>query len=124
VSGGAFWILSIKLRKGCPLYYRCWGRGCKGPVTRLSKEQLLMRLDDVNKQLVLTKIEERLIRDINRLGIGPLGFGGKTTALGVKIGVNHRHPASYFVDISVSCWADRRARLIWNTQNSKFKIQN
>jgi fumarate hydratase class I len=111
--------------KGCPPYIIGVGVGAaKDQVTRLSKEQLLMRLDDVNKQLVLTKIEERLIRDINRLGIGPLGFGGKTTALGVKIGVNHRHPASYFVDISVSCWADRRARLIWNTQNSKFKIQN
>jgi tartrate dehydratase alpha subunit/fumarate hydratase class I-like protein len=61
----------------------------------------------------LSEIEERLLKEINQLGIGPLGLGGKTTALGVKIGVNHRHPASYFVDISISCWANRRARLTW-----------
>jgi len=42
-----------------------------------------------------------------------MGLGGRTTALGVKIGVNHRHPASYFVEVSVSCLATRRGRLIW-----------
>jgi len=52
------------------------------------------------------------LKDINRLGIGPLGLGGRTTAIAVKIGVNHRHPASYFIDVSIACWADRRARLI------------
>jgi len=61
----------------------------------------------------LSGLEKRLTYEINQLGIGPLGLGGKTTALGVKIGVNHRHPASYFVEVSLSCWADRRASMIW-----------
>ena len=44
----------------------------------------------------------------NKLGIGPMGFGGKTTLLGTKIGVLNRLPASYFVSVSYMCWAYRR----------------
>ena len=99
--------------KGCPPYIIGIGIGAaKDQVSRLSKEQLLRRLEDTNRDTVLSKLEKRLLIDINRLGIGPLGFGGDITALGVKIGVNHRHPAAYFVDVSISCWADRRATLL------------
>jgi fumarate hydratase class I len=109
--------------RGCPPYIIGVGIGAsKDQVTRLAKEQLLRNLRDTNKQKILSNLEKRLLRDINQLGIGPLGLGGRTTAVGVKIGVNHRHPASYFVDVSVCCWADRRARLIWEIQSSKFKI--
>ena len=82
-------------------------------MTRLAKYQLMRNLRDTNNVKVLSELEKRLLIEINQLGIGPLGLGGKTTAIGVKIGVNHRHPASYFVEVSISCWADRRARLIW-----------
>jgi fumarate hydratase class I len=110
--------------KGCPPYIIGVGIGAsKDQVTKLAKEQLLRRIKDKNKHEVLSGLEKRLLRDINQLGIGPLGLGGKTTAIGVKIGVNHRHPASYFVDVSVSCWADRRARLIWKMENSRCRIQ-
>ena len=99
--------------KGCPPYIIGVGIGAaKDQVSKLSKEQLLRKLEDTNKNPVLSEIEKKLLVDINRLGIGPLGFGGSTTALGVKIGLNHRHPAAYFVDISISCWADRRATLM------------
>jgi fumarate hydratase class I len=104
--------------KGCPPYIVGVGIGAaRDQVTRLSKEQLLRKLGDANEHKVLSELEGDLLHDLNRLGIGPLGFGGKTTALGVKIGVNHRHPASYFVDVSVSCWADRRAKLIWKIRS-------
>jgi tartrate/fumarate subfamily iron-sulfur-dependent hydro-lyase alpha chain len=73
----------------------------------------MRNLGDTNDVKVLSVLEKRLLNEMNQLGIGPLGLGGKTTVLGVKIGVNHRHPASYFVEISISCWADRRAKLIW-----------
>lgn len=100
--------------KGCPPYIIGVGIGAsKDQVTRLAKEQLMRKLEDTNRHEVLSVLEERLLGDINQLGIGPLGLGGKTTAIGVKIGVNHRHPASYFVDVSICCWANRRARLIW-----------
>ena len=100
--------------RGCPPYIIGVGIGAtKDQVTRLAKEQLMRKLTDVNKSGELAELELQLLRDINSLGIGPMGLGGKTTALGVKIGVNHRHPASYFVDVSVGCWAMRRGRLIW-----------
>ena len=111
--------------KGCPPYVIGVGIGAaKDQVTRLSKEQLLRRLDDVNRYPVLSQLEKKISEDINSLGIGTIGLGGRTTSLGVKIGINHRHPASYFVDISVSCWADRRARMIWEMKSSKYTIQN
>jgi fumarate hydratase class I len=100
--------------KGCPPYIIGVGIGAtKDQVTRLAKEQLMRKLNELNKIPELAALEEQLLADINSLGIGPMGLGGKTTALGVKIGVNHRHPASYFVDVSVGCWAMRRGRLIW-----------
>jgi fumarate hydratase class I len=100
--------------KGCPPYIIGVGIGAaKDQVTRLAKEQLLRNLQDRNRNEVLSKLEKKIMHDCNKLGIGPLGLSGKTTTIGVKVGVNHRHPASYFVDVSVCCWADRRARLIW-----------
>lgn len=100
--------------KGCPPYVLGVGIGAaKDQVTRLAKEQLMRKLGDENGVELLARMEKQLIEEINSLGIGPMGLGGKTTAVGVKIGVNHRHPASYFVDVSVGCWAMRRGRLIW-----------
>lgn len=100
--------------KGCPPYIIGVGIGAsKDQVTRLAKGQLMRKLNDTNKIPELAELENRTARDLNELGIGTLGFGGGTTALAVKIGVNHRHPASYFVDVSINCWATRRGRLIW-----------
>lgn len=76
-----------------------------------SKCQLLRPLGDRNSDPELDKLEQRLIEEANELGIGPMGFGGRTTVLGVKLGVLDRLPASYFVTISYMCWADRRAAL-------------
>jgi fumarate hydratase class I len=76
-----------------------------------SKEQLFRPLDDRNDNPELAALEERLYKELNELGIGPMGFGGKTTALGVKIGLRHRVPACYFVAVSYVCWAYRRASM-------------
>src|SRR5436190_504400 len=73
-----------------------------------SKQQLLRKLDDRNPDPDLDKMEQDLVETANRLGIGPMGFGGKTTLLGTKIGVLNRLPASYFVSVSYMCWAYRR----------------
>jgi fumarate hydratase class I len=74
-----------------------------------SKRQLLRPLKDTSPVPELAQLEERLLREGNELGIGPMGFGGKTTLLAVKIGVLDRLPACYFVTISYMCWADRKA---------------
>lgn len=73
-----------------------------------SKQQLLRKLDDRNDNPELEKLEKDIVETANKLGIGPMGFGGKTTLLGTKIGVLNRLPASYFVSVSYMCWAYRR----------------
>jgi fumarate hydratase class I len=74
-----------------------------------SKRQLLRPLEDTNPVPELGELEERLLEEGNRLGVGPMGFGGKTTLMGVKIGVLDRLPACYFVTVTYMCWADRKA---------------
>jgi fumarate hydratase, class I len=76
-----------------------------------SKQQLLRKLGDHNPDAELDKLEQDVVATANKLGIGPMGFGGKTTLLGTKIGVLNRLPASYFVSISYMCWAFRRQGL-------------
>lgn len=73
-----------------------------------SKQQLLRKLDDQNEHPDLQRLEQDVVETANKLGIGPMGFGGKTTLLGAKIGVLNRLPASFFVSISYMCWAYRR----------------
>ena len=73
-----------------------------------SKEQFFRKLDDENPDAELAAVEREMLEKVNRLGIGPMGFSGKTTALGIKLGVRHRHPASFFVTVSYMCWACRR----------------
>ncbi|MDJ0761749.1 MAG: fumarate hydratase [Myxococcota bacterium] len=76
-----------------------------------AKEQLFRHLDDKNPHPALAKLEKRIQSDCNALCIGPMGFGGKTTVLAVKIGYRHRLPASYFVSVAYLCWAGRRANV-------------
>lgn len=73
-----------------------------------SKKLFLRPIDDTNPDPVLHELEGRLLKEANELGIGPMGFGGKTTLLGVKISALNRLPASYFVSVSYMCWAFRR----------------
>lgn len=79
-----------------------------------SKEQLLRTMDDVNPEPALAALEKDIVVSANKLGIGPMGFGGATTLLGCKIGALNRLPASYFVSISYMCWAYRRQGFVLN----------
>ena len=76
-----------------------------------AKLQLLRNLADVNPDLTLARLERRILREANSLGIGPMGLGGKTTLLAVKIGARPRVPASFFVTVAYLCWAARRRSL-------------
>jgi len=76
-----------------------------------SKQQLFRPLDDENPDPQLAALEQRIYEEANQLGIGPMGFGGSTTVLGVKVAAQHRLPASYFVSVAYMCWANRRASL-------------
>ena len=74
----------------------------------LSKTQLHRKLDDTNPDPQLAELEKWILEKGNMLGIGPMGFGGKTTLLGVKAAAMDRIPASYFVSMTYMCWAYRR----------------
>lgn len=103
--------------------YKAQGKGCapgilgvaiggdRGSSFAASKEVLLRPLDDSNPNPELENLEQRLSEEANQLGIGPMGFGGKTTLLGTKITGMHRLPASYFVSVSYMCWAYRRRQM-------------
>ena len=86
-----------------------------------SKQQFLRTLNDSNPKEELAKLERDVLNTANELGIGPMGFGGKTTLLGVKICAANRLPASFFVSVSYMCWAYRRQGA---TLNSSGEIQN
>jgi len=74
----------------------------------LAKDQLFRTLDDVNPVPELAKLEAEIVEEANRLGIGAMGFGGKVSLIGCKIGVANRLPASFFISVAYECWAFRR----------------
>lgn len=78
----------------------------------IAKEQLLRNLNDSSKDSCLAKMEKTILKKANSLGIGPMGLGGKTTLLGVKIASRPRVPASFFVTIAYMCWAARRRTVV------------
>ncbi len=75
----------------------------------VAKKQLLRDLGDTNADPELAGLEKQLMGELNSLGIGPMGLGGKTTVIGVKAGQLHRLPACFFVSIAYLCWAARKA---------------
>jgi fumarate hydratase class I len=81
-----------------------------------SKEQLLRTLGDKNPNRDLARLEKSVMERANSLGIGPMGFGGKTTLLGCKVGALNRLPASFFVSISYMCWAYRRQGVVLDSK--------
>jgi fumarate hydratase class I len=86
--------------------------GDRGSSYYASKEVLFRPMEDENPNPELAKLEQRLTDESNQLGIGPMGFGGKTTVLATKMTGMHRLPASFFVSLSYMCWAHRRRKMI------------
>ena len=112
--------------------HRAQGQGCapgilgvaiggdRGSSYAASKEVLLRPLDDVHPQAELAEFEARVLQEGNQLGIGPMGFGGETTLLGVKATDLHRLPASFFVSVSYMCWACRRRRMVVHGDDVRY----
>lgn len=102
---------------------RSGGRGCmpfvigvgiggsKDQVSILSKMQLFRKLGDSSEIPAIARLEEEILLEANNLGLS--WMKGSSSILGIKMGINHRHISSYLVDVSFSCWATRRVRLIW-----------
>lgn len=104
--------------------WRAQGNGCapgifgvciggdRGMGYAVAKEQLLRPLTDVSPDPALAALEKQILEEANSLGVGPMGLGGKTTLLGVKIAGVSRLPASYFVTVAYCCWACRRGECV------------
>jgi fumarate hydratase, class I len=77
-----------------------------------AKEQLFRTLDDVNSDPRLAELEASIMGEVNKLGIGTMGFGGRISLIGCKVGVQNRLPASFFVSVAYDCWAFRRLGVV------------
>lgn len=113
--------------------YQAQGQGCSagfigvgvgGDRTsgyEVAKQQLFREVDDVNPNEDLRKLEEYVMENANKLGIGTLGFGGEVTLLGCKIGTANRLPASFFVSVAYNCWAFRRQGVLLDAATGSLK---
>ena len=73
-----------------------------------AKEQLFRTLEDTNPDPRLAALEVAVMDGANQLAVGPMGFSGRTSLIGCKIGALNRLPASFFVSVAYDCWAFRR----------------
>jgi len=80
----------------------------RGGGYHLAKQQLFRTLDDTNPDPVLDKLEQEIMEQANKLGVGAMGFGGACSLIGCKITAANRLPASFFVTVAYDCWAFRR----------------
>jgi fumarate hydratase, class I len=86
-----------------------------------AKEQLFRTLDDINPDPRLAELEASIMGEINKLGIGAMGFGGRVSLIGCKIGVQNRLPASFFVSVAYDCWAFRRLGVVLDAKTGAIK---
>lgn len=113
--------------------YKAQGKGCgpgalgvcvggdRADSAYAAKKQLLRKLDDKNSVPELAKLEQEIVESCNKLGIGPMGFGGKTTLISCKMTHANRVPASFFVSISYMCWAFRRQGVVLDAKKNTIK---
>src|SRR6266550_3221693 len=86
-----------------------------------AKEQLFRTLDDVNPDPRLAGLEASIMGEVNKLGIGTMGFGGRVSLIGCKVGVQNRLPASFFVSVAYDCWAFRRLGVVLDANTGAIK---
>jgi fumarate hydratase class I len=86
-----------------------------------AKEQLFRTVDDVNTDPRLAELEASIMGEVNKLGIGTMGFGGHTSLIGCKIGALNRLPASFFVSVAYDCWAFRRLGVMIDSGTGEIK---
>ena len=86
-----------------------------------AKQQLFRTLDDVNRDERLASIEAEIMRTVNTIGVGTMGFGGAVSLIGCKIAAFNRLPASFFVSVAYDCWAFRRLGVILDAKTGAIK---
>ena len=86
-----------------------------------AKEQLFRTLDDRNPDPRLADLESSIMGEVNKLGIGTMGFGGRVSLIGCKITAQNRLPASFFVSVAYNCWAFRRLGVVLDARTGAIK---
>jgi fumarate hydratase class I len=86
-----------------------------------AKEQLFRSLDDVNSDPRLAALEAEVMGTVNTLGVGTMGFGGRVSLIGCKVGALNRLPASFFVSVAYDCWAFRRLGVVIDAGTGEIK---
>ena len=107
-----FVVESVLKAKGKPCPPTVIGVGIGGTsdlCLKLGKKALLGEVGKRNPDPEIAKLELEILEEINKSGIGPMGLGGKTTTLDVKILKAHTQTAGLPVGVCVQCWADRHA---------------
>jgi fumarate hydratase class I len=82
---------------------------------------LFRTLDDINGDPRLAELEASIMGEINKLGIGTMGFGGRVSLIGCKVGALNRLPASFFVSVAYDCWAFRRLGVVLDARSGAIK---
>lgn len=77
----------------------------------LAKKALMRKLGEPSRDEIAAKIEKELFSELNELGIGPSGFGGTTTVVGVHMEVMPCHIASFPVAVNLNCHATRHGKI-------------
>ncbi len=86
-----------------------------------AKEQLFRTLDDLNPDPRLAQLEASIMGEVNRLGVGTMGFGGRVSLIGCKIVALNRLPASFFVSVAYNCWAFRRLGVVLDARSGAIR---
>ncbi len=79
---------------------------------KLAKKALLREVNSKNSDKRLAELEKQLLELVNSTGIGPMGLGGKTTALDVKVELVDTHTAGLPIGVCIQCWAARHASAV------------
>jgi fumarate hydratase class I len=87
----------------------------------LAKLQLFRPLDDLNPDPTLAGLEQEIMDQANKIGVGTMGFGGKPSLIGCKITAANRLPASFFVSVAYDCWAFRRLGVLLDAESGAIK---
>jgi fumarate hydratase class I len=75
----------------------------------------------VNRDPRLAELEASIMGEVNKLGIGAMGFGGRVSLIGCKVGALNRLPASFFVSVAYDCWAYRRLGVVLDSKTGEIK---
>lgn len=99
------------LGEPCPPYILGLGVGGTSDIAATLAKKAFMRLPPgkPNPDPEASKLEAKLLKAVNESGIGPMGVGGKTTALAVHVELCGTHTAAAPVVLAFQCWADRQA---------------